>query len=241
MNWFASVTRSVIAIVVLTVFITSFIMANPSDGLLDGSIDIRTSPNHAYQDTPFDYHVIVTNSGSDAIHLTKIVVTIKWPGDGMFTNDQFKSPTEYHTIFEGDQIVNPGENHDFKGSITTGFWGGFPVIVSIDGRSENESSPSTRTYQTSISFESASRAPGARAIWFPILLPLFLGAFWIGYNLRKAYWNVEIANAMKNGNPGEMGYGKWWAYYWERDGKMWKNYLLWITLSGVMAAIIAFI
>ena len=205
--------------------------------------DIQTSPGVAYQNVPFDYHVTVYNRGNENLHVTDVVVTIKWPGDGMFSGDQYTSPTVTHEIFTGDQVVTAGGSHDFKGNFNTGFWGGLPVIVTVTGRNESDASLSVKTFETSINFETASMAPLGfdRALLFPFLLPLFFGAFLIGFHMRKAFWGVEIDNAIRNGNPGEFGYAKWWQYYWERDGMMWKNYLIWVVIASILAAVIAFL
>lgn len=228
---------------IFAVLVALFILANPVAAILDGPGDIQTSPSVAYQNVPFDYHVTVYNSGNENLHVTDVVVTIKWPDEGVFSGDQFTNPTVTQEIFTGDQVVDVGGSYDFKGNFNTGFWGGLPVIVNVTGRNESDASLTVKTFETYIDFETASSAPLGldRALLFPFLLPLFFGAFWIGFHMRKEFWSVEIDNAMKNGNPGELGYAKWWQYYWERDGEMWKNYLIWVVIAIFLAAVIAFL
>ncbi|HEY3419756.1 MAG TPA: hypothetical protein VGK23_04310, partial [Methanomassiliicoccales archaeon] len=196
------------ALIVFAVTFPSFVLANPSMALLDGPGDIRTSPSIGYQDVPFDYHVTITNSGNESLHVTEIILKISWP-DQNWMFPEYPIPSETYKIFSGDQVLKPGENHEFRNKVTSGFFGGgFAVTVTVSGRSESNDLLSTQRYTTTISFDSRSNAPVDRTVWFPLLLPIFFGAFWVGFYIRKSYWSVEIDNAMKNGNPGDIGFGK---------------------------------
>jgi hypothetical protein len=233
----------VIAVICSLVLLPSFFLVYTSSAQADLPVDAQTASDSAYQSVPFDYFVTITNNENESLHITLITFTIFWPDEPIFhqpideNNTYFTRPTETNTIFSGDQVIQPGNNYTFKQSINTGFFGYFQTEVQITGRSDSDPSPSTKTISSWMSFGSASEAPRSPIDvlpWFLILSIIFFGICWIGFQWGKVWWSHEIENAMNNEYPDDLLWWKWHPYFWERDGKMWWNYVMWGIASVLL-------
>lgn len=202
--------------------------------------DVETAPSDAYQQVPFDYQVTVKNTGNTTLHITRINATIYWPWDGWMFPDS-SPPSQSFEVFSGDRAIGVGENHTFTASVTTGFGGGFPTNTYVRAYTDANNTVFTKKITGGMTFAPAppvEPTPVEVGFLSILLVPVLLGIFAFGFYWGKFYWSHEIESAMKEPEPDALLIWKWYPYYWERDGAMWKNYLLWAAISVGMALIV---
>jgi hypothetical protein len=206
------------------------------------SAEISTSPDNAYQGVAFDYNVTIHNNGNATMHVTSISINISWGHD--WISVYFPPPYEYYQVFSGDQAIEVGDEHTFRATVTTGFGGMFPTTTLVTAYQEGDLSPTTANITGSISFAPAPPTPPSpigTAFGLGLFFVIILGSLIWGFFWGKVWWSHEIANALRTKNPDELLRWKWRAYYWEAEGAMWKNYLVWIVGALIFTLLMALI
>lgn len=198
---------------------------------------VISGPSSAYQSVPFDYSVTINNDGDAYINIIAINLTIIWPDT---PPPGFTDPSEHYIIFDGYRQIAPGEVATFSYRITSHFYGGFQTRINITAWTEG-SNYSTQSFYGSITLQNAPDE-GLRAFGYGVLIVfffIFFGIGWFGFIWGKFYWSHEIDNALSVRDPDGLLWWKWHPYYWERNGKMWYNYVLWLIAAAVLIILIA--
>ena len=200
------------------------------------SADATFAPESANSGVPFDYRVHFTNIGETTIHVKWVNLTIVWP----FTDPEWGNPSEHFVIFSGERNVTIGSDTDFVRQITSNMFGSFSTNVSIVAIAEGEANSTVRYYNGSILMTSSPTSSGVPGwvIFIAVFLVFFVMS-WGFFEWGKFWWSHEIENALRYKNPDLLLLWKWFPYYWENNGKMWRNYVLWSIFSAIIALVFA--
>lgn len=217
--------------------LSSIILFSCPSATADWTATVTSEPSIAYQTVPFDYSVTINNVGDAYINVITVNLTIIWPGT---PPPGFTDPSEHYIIFDGYRQIAPGEVATFSQRINSHFYGGFQTRINITAWTEG-SDYSTQTFYGSITMQNAPDE-GLRAFGYGVLVVfffIFFGIMWLGFLWGKFYWSHEIDNAFSVRDPDALLWWKWHPYYWERNGKMWYNYVLWLIAAAVLIILIA--
>ena len=224
-----------ITIALLLILIVPISLSIPCAAELDGSVTFQ--PDQIFQGVETEYSVKYTNLKDVNVEIIKVNVTVDWPGQPI---EGFSNPDETYTIFEGSQTITPGGNYTFSKKVTSGFWGGFSLIIQVEGEAEGEQNYTVETFHESVTYLTKPYPYYwyEAATLFILLFLFFFGVCIFSLFFGLAWWDFEIKCNLEQENLSLFQEFKWFPFLWYARGHKLRTFLFFLTFSSFLAGII---